>query len=184
MNVFSDDTYIAKVLGGNPGAFEPIVRKYQDRIFSFVIRIVKSEEDAKDVTQEVFLKAYRKLDTFNGEAKFSSWLFQIAYNTAISQQRMQQKNYRIERDMGKINREERAANPMKIMLRDERKRAVNQAIDSLPENDAAIVSLFYKEDLSIQEIAGIMQMSESNIKVKLHRIRKKLAEQLKNILTL
>ncbi len=184
MEIFSDNRYIEEVLGGNTAAFEPVVRKYQDRIFAFVIRIVKSEEDAKDVTQEVFLKAFRKLDTFHGDAKFSSWLFQIAYHTAISQTRLQQKMMLQEDERKQLNSGEEAGNPMSIMLGNERKRLVNQAIGMLPENEAAIVNLFYLEELSIQEIAEIMQLSEANVKVKLHRIRKKLSEQLKKILIL
>ena len=184
MNIFSDSKYVEDVKQGNTLAFEPLVRKYQDRIFAFIIRIVRSEEDAKDVVQEVFLKAYRSINSFKGDAKFSTWLFQIAYNTAISLQRKQQKNLLLEGDLGKEIANYHSSPEVNLMERNERKELVNQAIDKLSASDAAIVNLYYKEELPIAEIAGIMKMSESNVKVKLHRSRKKLLEQLEKVLIL
>jgi len=184
MNIFSDSKYVDDVKRGNTAAFEPLVRKYQDRIYSFIIRIVRSEEDAKDVVQEVFLKAFRSLHSFKGEAKFSTWLFQIAYNTAISLQRKQQKSLLLERNLGKEITYYGYSPDQNNMESEERKLLVNQAIDKLSSSDAAIVNLYYKEELPVAEIAGIMQMSESNVKVKLHRSRKKLFEQLEKVLIL
>ena len=184
MNIDTEKKYIEDIKAGNTALFEHIVRNYQDRIFSFIIRIVRSEEDAKDVTQETFIKVYRNLNRFKGESKFSTWLFQIAYNTAISQQRKQQKQINYENEMKYQEKSSYTGNSQEILEKKERHTMVNEAIKSLPESDAAIVNLYYKEEMSMNEISEILNLSVSNVKVKLHRSRKKLLERLDKLLIL
>ncbi len=184
MNIDTEKKYIQEIKAGNSVLFEHIVRFYQDRIFSFVIRIVRSEEDAKDVTQDTFIKVYRNIKSFKGEAKFSTWLFQIAYNTAISQQRKQQKQINYESEMIYQKESSYSGSSQEILEKKERSIMVNKAIDSLSESDAAIVNLYYKEEMSIHEISEILDLSISNVKVKLHRCRKKLSERLNKLLIL
>jgi RNA polymerase sigma-70 factor (ECF subfamily) len=146
-----------------------------------VLRIIKIREEAEEVAQDAFIKAYESLSTFRGESKFSSWLYSIAYRKALDRLRKNKKYMAFE-----LNEEitegnfEIIENALGYLEDQERKQIIQECISQLPEDDAAIIMFYYFEDQSVKEIAVITGLSEDNIKIKLYRSRKKLFTLLKH----
>jgi RNA polymerase sigma-70 factor, ECF subfamily len=174
-----DNFYINQVIEGNRQAFATLVEQHKDMVFTIAVKILRSREDAEEVAQDVFVKAFNALPTFKGEAKFSTWLYRIAYNTAISHTRRSKPvfsaiddrmidNYTTDSISKNVN--ERST--------EEQIEAVNFVLDSLPEEENLMITLFYKKQKSIDEISEITGYGSSNVKVKLFRIRKKMYEEL------
>ena len=134
-----------------------------------------SAEDAEELAQDVFLKAFRNLHRFNGRSSFPTWLFRIAYNTAVSETRRRKREWACIDQARLANLPDSEAERMDAWEgRQEYLDALARAVGELEPEERALVTLFYYEEYSVSECAGITQMSESNIKVRLHRIRKKL----------
>lgn len=166
---------IKQVLDGDAEAFAPLVGRYQNAVYSLVFRIAADTETAEELTQDCFMKAYRALPRFKGECAFSTWLFRIAYNTAISAVRRQRHtHYSI--DEGRLNAVSDDQADTLLAPSDDTPRieALIRALDLLPPDERALVTLFYYDDRSINDCAEILGLSAANIKVRLHRIRKKL----------
>lgn len=183
MNQDTDQLIIDKVLDGDSNAYRVLIDKYRDLVFTVVIRIVKSREEAEEVAQDTFIKAYQSLKDFKGASKFSTWLYSIAYRKALDRVRKMRRVSKVELhddrtdyDVGHME------NALGHMMAEERKKAVRQCLEKLPEKDAAIVTFFYFEELSIKEIATLTNLTEDNIKVKLHRSRKKMFSMLEHFI--
>ncbi len=179
----TDPYLIEQTLKGNSKAFGELVNKYQSFVFTIVIRIVKVREEAEEVAQDAFIKAYESLSSFRGESKFSSWLYSIAYRKALDAIRKSNKHHNLELieeitedDSGVIE------NALSYIEDKERKDVIQKCIMELPEKEAAIITFFYFEELSIKEISKITMLSEDNVKVKLYRSRKKLFSLLKQFI--
>jgi RNA polymerase sigma factor, sigma-70 family len=176
----NDSFYIKKVRAGDIQAFSVIVSRYKDKVFSIVYRIVNNREDAEDLTQEIFIKLYKSISNFKNESEFSTWVYRIAYNTTITELRKR-----------KITFFSMNENPLLVNegewideIGDNENRTIylQKALASLSPDDLFVVSLHHIEDKSIREIANAMNQTESNIKVKLHRIRKKLAQEINRMM--
>jgi RNA polymerase sigma-70 factor (ECF subfamily) len=180
MKQHTDQHCIQKTLKGDTQAFSELIVRYQDFVFTLVVRIVKNREEAEEVAQDVFLKAFNSLEGYRGEAKFSTWLYSIAYRKALDRLRKNSRMKSVEliEDIteGSVQSIE---NALTFLEQQERNETIQQCIAALPEQDAAIVTLYYFEEQSIREIAAITQLTEDNIKIKLHRSRKKLFTLLK-----
>ncbi len=174
---------IESVLRGNTSAYSVLVDRYKDMVFTIGMRVLRNREEAEEVSQDTFVKAYQQLHTFKGNAKFSTWLYTIAYRMAIA--RTRKKKYETV-DMDEYVHEEYSNESMAPQLKSiqtkEQKEAVKEALNRLPEIDSLIITLFYLEENSIQQVAEITGLSEANVKVRLHRARKKLQEELTEIL--
>jgi RNA polymerase sigma-70 factor (ECF subfamily) len=183
MKFREDQYYIGEVLKGDVNAFEPLVKKHQDLVFSIVRRIVKTPEDAEEVAQDVFLKAYHKLGKFKGESKFSTWLYRIAYNTAVSHGRKKKTEF-IPAGEDQLERIPDTDIDREIMglSAEEQGKLVRDALSVLPATENLIISLYYYHQKDIHEIGKIIGMTETNVKVKLHRIRKKMLKEMNHIL--
>ena len=183
MNPNTDQYFIDKCLKGDANSFGPLVEKYQDFVFTIVIRMVKVREVAEEVAQDAFIKAYESLASYRGESKFSSWLYSIAYRKGLDALR-KNKRYAASELIEDITEGdvETIDNALHYLEDQERKQAIQECILKLPEADAAIITLYYFEEQSIREIAGITMLSEDNVKVKLHRSRKKLFSLLKHFI--
>jgi len=183
MDMDSDQIYIDKVLSGDTNAFAYLINKYKDMAYTLAIKVVKSHEDAEEVAQDSFLKAYEKLNTFKGNAKFSTWLYTIVYRNSITKIRKKKvatsdiDDYVVGNHSGGDDFPE-----IEAMKNEEQQKYVREAIDKLPEKDAVLVTLFYMNDDSVEEIEQITGLSESNVKVKLFRARKKLNQELSGLL--
>ena len=168
-------------MDGKTSSFTHLVEKYKDMVFTVCYRIVKQREDAEDIAQESFIKAFNKLHSFKGESKFSTWIYTIAYRTAISKTHIKKVETVYEDFHVEISDNEEFPQ-FKELKEQEQKLYVKKAIDELPEIDGVIISLFYIDESSIQEIVEITGLSESNVKVKLYRGRKQLKENLEGLL--
>lgn len=183
MDKNSDQIYIDKVLAGDTNAFAYLINKYKNMSYTIAIKIVKSHEDAEEVAQDSFLKAYEKLNTFKGNAKFSTWLYTIVYRNAITKIRKKKVTTTDIDDYVIDNHSEGDDFPqLEALKNEEQQKYVRQAIEKLPEKDALLITLFYMNDNSIEEIEQITGLSQSNIKVKLFRARKKLNLELSGLL--
>jgi RNA polymerase sigma-70 factor (ECF subfamily) len=183
MEAKNDAYYIAEVLKGNTESFSTLVDKYKHLAYSLAMKITKNREEAEEAAQDAFLKAYKSLGSFKGSATFKTWFFRIVYTTAISRVRGKHNHQvsledcnltdrellNIEDAVGQLNAEERAYH-------------LHKAMDQLAPDERAILNLYYFEDLPVEEIATITDLSASNVKIKLFRSRKKLYEQLHGLL--
>jgi RNA polymerase sigma factor (sigma-70 family) len=178
-----DNIYITKVLEGDRNAFAYLVDKYKTMVYSLALRLVKDREEAEEISQDAFIKAYQSLANFKGKAKFSSWLYRIVYNTAISRLR-QQPAGRVSLDEPNISDTlylESKEN-YDTLSADERKKYLEKALDSLDRDEKMFVILYYYEEKDLDEIASIAGLTKTNTKVKLFRARKKMLTVLQSYL--
>ncbi len=178
----ADAECIAQVRAGHPGAFDRLVQAYSARIYTHLYRLVRNREEAEDLTQEAFIRAYRFLHQYDGRRPFRNWLYTIASNVGLNALRSRQRRGRYESNDAS---DEHAAalapsaeSPLRDAVRQELRDRLLGAVESLPAQAAMLMHLFYFEGLSVQEAAEILGMSEANAKVTLHRARKRLREQL------
>lgn len=173
---FKDDSfYIEEVLKGNSSAYAPLVEKYKSMVYTICFKIVRKSEEAEELAQDTFLKAFDKLDKFRGEAKFSTWLYRIAYNAAISMTRKRRLEVHALDDFVISNySEDDARENLDVVEHEEQERMLQTALRTLSDDDYLIINLFYLKEMPVNEISSITGLSAANVKVKLHRIRKKL----------
>ena len=180
----TDIALINSVLAGNTNQYALLVKRHQRFVFTLAMRFAKNREDAEEIAQDCFIKAYKALGTFKQTSKFSTWLYSITYTTAMTFLRKRRL------DTQSINDDEnilQIANSSSNFDADsyEKKSSyiyLNQAIDLLLPDDAAIITLFYKGEQSLEEIAVALNMTPNTIKVKLHRARQRLKEKLQYLL--
>lgn len=178
-----DQFYINNVLAGDNASFAPLIDQYKNMVFTLALKIVKCREDAEEVAQDSFVKAFQNLDSFKGESKFSTWLYSIVYRTAISKVRNKKIDLTdIDKSLYKIQENSLNSDPLETMKFEEQREYVRRAIDQLPEIDALLVTLFYLNENSIEEIERITGLGHSNVKTRLFRARKKLHDSLKSLL--
>lgn len=175
-----DIYYIEKVLSGQTNNFSFLVEKYKDIVFSIALKVLRNREDAEEMAQESFIKAYKSLHTFKGNAKFSTWLYRITYNNCISEVRKKKLKY-VSTDDVQVPDEPEEMN-FDGIPEENRSKYVKIALEKLPEDEYTLILLFYFEEKSVDEICSITGLSESNAKVKLFRARKKLYSILNEIL--
>lgn len=171
-----DNELVKSILAGNQESYSYLVNKYKNMVFSVCFRILENREEAEDISQEVFVKAYFSLHKHkNKESKFSNWLYRIAYTTSISKKRKFK--------LRKLNIEELDYNQsVNFNVNDaflelekkERKLIVRDAIDRLKNDEKLIVHLYYFLECSIEEISFITKQSKEYIKLKLYRVRLKI----------
>ncbi len=185
MNNLDDITYIERIRQGDAQAFVYLLRRYRQVVFSLVLRIVENQADAEDVTQDIFIKVYQSLDKFRGDAKFSTWLYRVAYNQSVTHIRHKRENSLPLCDESLSDGEptDFEENIFR-QSREEQLRCLDQALNLLSAEDLWIVTLYYKAEASVREIANITGLSESNVKVKLHRIRLWLKTEIEKNLKL
>lgn len=183
----SDQDLIDRCLNGEQEAFGQIVQRYQQRLYVSVVRLVSSTEDALDITQETFLQAYRKLDSFRGEAALYSWLFRIAYNTAMSKGRKKSHPTfsidRVREESGQeLTDEDPNLPPSHRMELTEEQELLWAAIESLSAEFRQVIVLKEMEGLSYDEIAQIANCPVGTVRSRLHRARMELRGKLERCL--
>lgn len=176
----NDETHIIhRILKGETSLYEYFLDKYSQQVFILIIRIVENQEDAEELTQDTFLKAFEHLSSFKAESSFSTWIYRIAYNTAISATRKRKQELIVMDSAMLMNISDQQIDDALNDESEERVGKLNKAIKKLDAEERTLISLFYNEEKNneektIGEIALILGLTESNAKVKLHRIRKKL----------
>jgi len=175
--------YIDKVLDGDADAFAPLVERYKDMVFTIIVKIVGNAADAEELSQDVFLKVYHSLGGFQRKSRFSTWIYRIAYNTAITKTRKKKWDMQpLDQDIATNYTEDEVVEDVYALTDEQQKVLIDKAMERLSEHDYIMITLYYKESCSISEISKTMNLSESNVKVKLHRIRKKLQNEMNELM--
>lgn len=162
---------IAEVNSGNTQAFARLVDEYKHMVYSLCMKMAQNQEDAEEIAQDSFVKAYKGLRKFKGKSKFSTWLYQLTYFTAINH--LRKKKLTIEDQFHLMENEMDESTQQPLELAD-KKRFIHASLKHLNTKERALINLFYLEELDLSEVAEIMKMSMSNVKVSVHRARKKL----------
>ena len=172
-----EQLYVKQILSGNTSAFSYFVDTYQDMAITIAYRICGNRQDAEDVVQESFVKAYRNLHGFRADSKFSTWLYRIVYNTAVTLTKSKMWTGFNETDIE--NASHLSGNSEDINIEDiEQKEIVGNILQKMPKGDALLLTLYYLEDNPVKEIAKITGLNETNVKVKMFRARKLFKEML------
>lgn len=183
MSAKPDEYYIEQTLKGNVNAYAFLVEKYKHMVYTLSVRIIKNREEAEEVSQDVFVKAYKNLENFKGESKFSTWIYKIAYYASLDVVKRNKRFVNSENiedlsdsDLGNIQ------DALEYLHEKDRKNVINKALLKLNEDERVILTLYYFEDLPIKDISQIVNLSVDNIKIKLFRSRKKLTAILKHVI--
>jgi RNA polymerase sigma-70 factor (ECF subfamily) len=176
----SDIELINTVLKGDQQAYALIVDRYQSFVFTLVVRYVKSREDAEEVAQDIFVKAYRALADFKGASKFSTWLYTIVTTTCISflrRKKLEIHSLNNEKVLAVAENRDSGMNANQVEQKS-KLIMVNNAIALLNPDDAEIITLFYKGEQTLEEIAQVLGIAANAVKVRLHRARTRLKEKM------
>jgi RNA polymerase sigma-70 factor (ECF subfamily) len=179
-NNLTDQQLIAQTLDGQTAAFGILVRKYQDRLFNSMVHLLRNPADAEDVVQDAFLQALRKLDTFQGNSQFYTWLFRIARNTAISKLRRRKPTVSLEStdSQQRLDFPDDGPTPATEMERRERQTGLMRAMDRLSSEHRAILILREMEEQNYETISEILDLPVGTVRSRLHRARLQLKEFL------
>ena len=180
MSTLNDQYYIQQVLAGKSQAFEVLVDHYKNLVFSLTLRMLKNREEAEEAAQDTFIKLYKSLYKFKGDSKFSTWLYKITYNTCLDRLKKHKKAPNIvylddftEYQLKSLE------NSLDTIDQKKRSETIKDCLYLLPSEDAFLLTLFYFEEHSLEDISKIMAINTNNLKIKLFRSRKKIAALLK-----
>ena len=172
---------IERVLMGDASAFEHLVNAYEKTVYNLALRTLGNREDAEDVTQEAFLKAYRSLDSFRGDSKFSVWLYRIVSNLCLdllrSRQRKPTQSLTVEDDDGEIGELEISDDhfsPEKLLDRKLTRESVQRGLSALPDDARQILLLRELQGMSYEEIGQALDLEPGTVKSRIFRARKRL----------
>ncbi|NET36290.1 MAG: sigma-70 family RNA polymerase sigma factor [Cyanothece sp. SIO1E1] len=176
----ADQQLVEEVLKGNQSAFRQLVERYKDYVFTVCFRVLQQREEAEEASQDVFIKVYRTLGSFEQKSKFSTWLYTVAYRTALDKVRTRKKgNISIDQEDNYLQIPDQENRGAEQMINTELLKAqLIAAIRQLKPQDAAVVTLFYLKEKSIKEIVEITGLTTTNVKTKLHRTRESLRKHL------
>ncbi|QNM87014.1 sigma-70 family RNA polymerase sigma factor [Polaribacter pectinis] len=171
----NDQLYITKVINGDTNAFAYLVDTYKNLVYSLAYKMTKNREEAEEVSQDTFIKAYKNLKNFKGDSKFSTWLYKITYHACLDNIKKNKKNQNtFEINEITFNQIKSVDDILQGIERKERAKIMDACLLKLQEDERSLIWMFYYDELSLKEIMEVTQLSEANIKVKLHRARKKL----------
>ena len=179
MGTFPDEYYVQQILEGNIQVYSVLIDRYKPMVFTLALKMLKNKEDAEEVAQDAFLKAYKGLPNFKGESKFSTWLYRITYYRSLDYiKRNKRQLAMIDVPLEDIRSLALIEDGLDALEQKERRLQIKEALDALSGNDGVLLTLHYFQELSIKEIAQILDKTEGAIKVNLHRSRKRLAKIL------
>jgi RNA polymerase sigma-70 factor, ECF subfamily len=167
-----DQTSVARCLAGDTAAFEPIVQRYQRVLFTVALRMLGDYDEASDATQNAFISAYRRLDTFDPQRRFFSWIYRILVNECLNDRRDRRPHEELTPDMAA------GGSPIDLVEAGERRRRVQTAILALPYEYRQVIVLRHFTELSYDEIAEVAGISAKTVKSRLHTARERLAKIL------
>ena len=186
MTDLKEKDLIRKAKQGDMHAFEELILKHEKIVYNLALRMMNHSEDAKDISQEVFLKAYRSLSIFDERSAFSTWIYRITHNTCIDEMRKRKgkQNYSLEEELeneeGSMQRQiaDEGDTPEESLLREEQKSEILQALDSLSEEHKAAIVLRDVKGFSYEEIAEILEVSLGTVKSRISRARNQLKNEI------
>lgn len=184
MTVLFENEIIRSVLRGNVNDFEKLVTAYEKNVYNIALRMVGDPEDAADMTQETFIKAYRSLSSFRGDSKFSSWLYRIASNVCLDFLRSRSRHPQV--SLSTVDEDDRATfelpdmrqNPEEQLMKKLGMEAVRRGLEQLPEQQRQILVLRELGGLSYAELAQTLGLEEGTVKSRIFRARKRLCALL------
>lgn len=177
---------IEQVLAGNTEAFEQLVLKNQAQVYNLALRMVGSEQDALDISQEAFIRAFRSLESFRGDSKFSVWLYRLTSNICLDFLRARRRKKTVsisyfvsdEDDAGDLEIPDERFSPQTELERNELRAALNRALQRLPDEQREVLLLREISGLSYDEIASALSLEAGTVKSRIFRARKKLCNIL------
>ncbi len=177
--MIDDEILVTQFKAGSQKAFDTLMKRYERRIFGYLLRSVRNYEDAEELTLEVFFKAYRALPSWQPKAKFSTWLYTIASNLSIDYHRSKARKPEFifedeEIIETRLVATDISSNPEKQLEEKERGRIIREAVDELSSKQKSVFMLTRYEGLQIKEVAETLGMAEGTVKIHLHRAMKKL----------
>ena len=181
----SDDDVVSRVRAGETGLYEMLMRRYNQRLFRVIRSVVMNDDEAEDVLQEAWVRAYEHLDQFAGRASFSTWVTRIAFHEALARTRKNRRWTPLENPEGEImaeaeRRQTTAETPEMQAERSQLGRMLQAAVDGLPETYRSVFVLREVEQLSTTETAECLELSEEAVKTRLHRSRALLRRDLES----
>lgn len=179
-----EDELIRQALLGQSEAYGQLVLRYQDRLYSAMLHVVGSPDEAEDVVQDSFVQAFIKLNTFQGNSRFFTWLYRIAFNNALSRRRRRRADMSIEqsREDSGGEPEDRHEAPEEPLLRSERIDMVKAAMARLTEEHRSILVLREMQDMAYEDIAEILEINIGTVRSRLSRARNQLHDYLKEMM--
>jgi len=181
MTTNQDQIIIQQILEGDTKAFAVLVDRYKDLVFTLAIQMLKNREEAEEVSQDTFIKVFKKLKNFKGDSKFSTWIYRIGYNTCLDRIKSnKRKQNTVAINEFTTHEVKTLDNALSIMEAQESKQTIQDCLQMLPADDCALLTLYYFEELSLEEIGKVIGVKANNVKVKLFRSRKKLTTILQN----
>jgi len=173
-----ENLLLDRILAGDKQAYARLVDRHKGFAFTIAMKVLDNRPEAEEAAQDAFIKAYHYLKNFNRQARFSTWLYRITFNTAISYKRKQKPVFQSA---------EQTVIPQAGLAEQElehydKLQFVHQAMQALNEADRLALQLFYLNEFSLEEVAGITSQNVNTVKVRVHRARQRLAEELKRIL--
>ena len=191
-NVTEDLETIRRCQAGNPEAFAGLVRKYQDRVFNVITRLLGDDEEARDVTQAAFIRAYQSLAGFKGDSAFYTWLYRIAVNAALDARKKRARRPdrtvdAFEETVASLQRSgshnPTTDSPVGRLIRTEEHQRIIEAIEELEDSYRVVVVLRDIDGLDYHEIAEITGLAAGTVKSRLHRARLMLRDKLKDMVS-
>ena len=172
----SDLDYINKIVDGDTSAFAILVDRYKDLVFTLAYKMLKNREEAEEIAQDTFIKVYKSVGKFKGDSKFSTWVYKVTYNTCLDYLKKKKRGINItyieDFDLQQLKTLDKISNAIDEK---EKNQLIHDCLNVLPSEEAFLLTLFYFEQQSTEEIAKIMDTNANNIKIKLYRTRKKMA---------
>ena len=176
MKNLTDIEIIDSIKKGNSSDYALLIDRYKNKAFSLLVRMLKNEMEAEEILQDCFLKAYKSIDSFRYEAKFSTWFYRIVYNTALT--KLSAKKRKIENEMSSIDEQINLSSDLdyRVTEKEDLSNFIQKMIEQLPANYASVITMFYLDDMSCEEISEVMNATVANVKVMLHRSRNVLRD--------
>jgi RNA polymerase sigma-70 factor, ECF subfamily len=183
MTTNDEHILIEAINNGDTRAYAQLVDRYKDLVYTLALRMLKHKEEAEEVAQDTFIKVFKSLDKFKGDSKFSTWIYRVAYNTCLDNIKRNKKHLNnVTIDEFTFNKLDTIDNALDNIISEEKSTLIKNCINKLPEDSSALLTLFYFEELSLEEISKIINVEANTVKVKLFRARKKLAVILEQYL--
>jgi len=177
MTTNDESIIVARVLNGDTSAFSKLVDQYKDLVYTLALRMLRNREEAEEVSQDVFIKIFKSLSSFKGDSKLSTWVYRVAYNSCLDQLKKNKKHQMdVPIDDYNYNKIDTINNALEGLIKAEKQQLIRTCVNKLPEDSSAIITLFYFDELSLDEISGITGIESNTVKVKLFRARQRLAK--------
>ncbi len=181
MTTNDEHIIINQIIAGDTKAFAILVERYKDLVYTLAIRMLNNREEAEEVAQDTFIKIYKSLQSFKGNSKVSTWIYKVTYNTCLDRIKKNQRQMQeVAIDEFTEHQVKTLEDALDALEKKEFQQTVQECLQQLPSEDSFLLTLYYFEDLSLEEISKIVNKEANTVKVKLFRSRKKLASLLKH----